>query len=241
MLAPGARPRTWPQRCAPQRGSEYAASESPALTFTCSQKRPPPTVVSLLIPNRPPVAPRNAAVSRATKNQRSPRRLTLALGLTANRAGVTPTASAPKPVAPESSTRDSARARRHPNSSGITKITKPSRPMTAPRRPLAPTVFPSPKARASGARRDQAHRERALPDGARPLRCEHPTRPTAPNARPRATFTAWRGPTAGRAPAASCAAARRAARARGGRRAARVHGRPGGAALAPAQLPWAVR
>jgi hypothetical protein len=58
--------------------------------------------------------------------------------------------------------------------------------------------LPFPKARASGARRDQAHRERALPDGARPLRRVHPTRPTAPNARPRATFTARTlGPSSG--------------------------------------------
>jgi hypothetical protein len=64
----------------------------------------------LLIPNRPPVAPRNEVVSRATKNQLSPRRLTLALGLMANRAGVTPATSAPKPVAPDSSTLGSARA-----------------------------------------------------------------------------------------------------------------------------------
>ncbi len=73
-LAPGARPRIWPQSRGPQRGSEYAASERPALTFTRSQKRPPPRVVSLLIPNRPPFTPRNETVSRATKNPRRHRK-----------------------------------------------------------------------------------------------------------------------------------------------------------------------
>src|SRR5689334_10230336 len=112
-LAPGERPCIWPQSCGPQIGSEYAASESPALTFTNSQKRPPPSVVSLLIPNRPPVAPRNDTVSRATKNPRAQRTLRLALGLIANRPAVVPAMSTPKPVAPESSTCGSARARGH--------------------------------------------------------------------------------------------------------------------------------
>jgi hypothetical protein len=110
-LAPGATPLTWKSHNrGPQIGSEYPTSESPALTFTCSQRRPPPTVISLLIPNGPPATPRNESVSRATKNPRSPRRLTLAFGLMANRAGVMPTASTPKPVAADSSTLESARA-----------------------------------------------------------------------------------------------------------------------------------
>src|SRR5262249_1167466 len=63
-LAPGARPPIWPQSRGPQIGSENVTSESPTLALTSSQKRPPPTVVSLLIPNRPPFAPRNETVSR---------------------------------------------------------------------------------------------------------------------------------------------------------------------------------
>src|SRR4051812_20278423 len=55
-LAPGSRPCIWPQSRGPQMGSEYSASESPTLTFTDSQNSPPPRVVSLLIPNRPPAA-----------------------------------------------------------------------------------------------------------------------------------------------------------------------------------------
>jgi hypothetical protein len=65
-------------------------SERPALTFTSSPKRPAPSVVSLWIPNRSPVAPRNETVSRTTKNQPSARRLTLALGLDSAARGIAP-------------------------------------------------------------------------------------------------------------------------------------------------------
>src|SRR5262245_53012310 len=92
-LAPGDRPPIWPQSRWPQIGSEYSVSESPALTFTRSHKRPPPSVVSFSIPNRPPVAPRNETMSRATKNPRAPRTLRLALGLIADRPDMTPTTS----------------------------------------------------------------------------------------------------------------------------------------------------
>ncbi|MFS8070923.1 MAG: hypothetical protein ACMG6S_31535, partial [Byssovorax sp.] len=59
------------------------------------------------------------------------RRLTLALGLTANRASVTPTANAPNPVAPDSSTRGSAWARGHPNNTVTKKIKNPVMRFTA--------------------------------------------------------------------------------------------------------------
>jgi len=78
----------------------------------------------LLIPNRPKGAPRNKAVSRATKSPRSPRTLTLALGLMANWPDVTPTESTPTPVAPESSTIGSARAWGHAPIRRVIKKTK---------------------------------------------------------------------------------------------------------------------
>ena len=55
--APGERRRTVAHHRAPHRGSEYAASERPALMVTASHREPTESVVVFATPNRPPAAP----------------------------------------------------------------------------------------------------------------------------------------------------------------------------------------